>query len=253
MLIWSNFPCTENPASQKHLTQGNASLFSSLFFSLCLVDGWRHHTCRSGQFSVAFSKKQSQIPPAVVGWPFPPAPQEALSGRSAYSQSSKLTLNSCSKKAAAVVVASTVDLHSNWPFVFVSYLFIFILFYFILFYFIFLETGFLCVSLAVLGHSVHQAGLCLCLLSAGIKGMRHHAWLIYFLFLEKGHKFNFHERLHILWMFLKHTYNLNNQEAETEAEAGRPLSSYNFSSRVSDALFSHPPPAVSIVHIGTGR
>ena len=136
MLIWSNFPCTENPASQKHLTQGNASLFSSLFFSLCLVDGWRHHTCRSGQFSVAFSKKQSQIPPAVVGWPFPPAPQEALSGRSAYSQSSKLTLNSCSKKAAAVVVASTVVLHSNWPFVFVSYLFIFILFYFILFYFI---------------------------------------------------------------------------------------------------------------------
>ena len=116
MLIWSNFPCTENPASQKHLTQGNASLFSSLFFSLCLVDGWRHHTCRSGQFSVAFSKKQSQIPPAVVGWPFPPAPQEALSGRSAYSQSSKLTLNSCSKKAAAVVVASTVVLQSNWPF-----------------------------------------------------------------------------------------------------------------------------------------
>ena len=158
MLIWSNFPCTENPASQKHLTQGNASLFSSLFFSLCLVDGWRHHTCRSGQFSVAFSKKQSQIPPAVVGWPFPPAPQEALSGRSAYSQSSKLTLNSCSKKAAAVVVASTVVLQSNWPFVFVSYLFIFILFYFILFYF-FRDRVSLCIPGCPGTHSVDQAGL----------------------------------------------------------------------------------------------
>jgi hypothetical protein len=50
---------------------------------------------------------------------------------------------------------------------------------FILFYIYFLETGFLCVSLAVLelcrpGWPQTQKSACLCLPSAGIKGVHHH-------------------------------------------------------------------------------
>jgi len=49
----------------------------------------------------------------------------------------------------------------------------------------FFETGFFCVALAVLGNSLCRPGwpqtqkfACLCLPSAGIKGMRHHAWQV---------------------------------------------------------------------------
>jgi hypothetical protein len=53
------------------------------------------------------------------------------------------------------------------------------------FWFWFFKTGFLCVALAALELTVDQAGLepgtqksaCLCLPSAGIKGVRHHAQL----------------------------------------------------------------------------
>jgi hypothetical protein len=48
---------------------------------------------------------------------------------------------------------------------------------------LFFETGFLCVALAVLnslcrpGWPQTQKSACLCLPSAGIKGVHHHAWL----------------------------------------------------------------------------
>jgi hypothetical protein len=47
------------------------------------------------------------------------------------------------------------------------------------FFFFFFETGFLCIALAVLepGWPRTQKSACLCLPSAGIKGVCHHAWL----------------------------------------------------------------------------
>jgi hypothetical protein len=62
------------------------------------------------------------------------------------------------------------------------------------------ETGFLCVALAVLeltllpGWPRTQKSACLCLLSAGIKSMRHHAWLLPDLYSPL-----FPNHLHILW------------------------------------------------------
>ena len=50
------------------------------------------------------------------------------------------------------------------------------------------ETGFLCVALAVLalcrpGWPRTQKSTCLCIPSAGIRGVCHHAWLVTYIFL----------------------------------------------------------------------
>jgi hypothetical protein len=60
------------------------------------------------------------------------------------------------------------------------------LFFVWFFLLLFFETGFLCIALAIPGWPGTQKPACLCLPSAGIKGLRHHAWLIYLYFICMG-------------------------------------------------------------------
>ena len=90
---------------------------------------------------------------------------------------------------AVVLVACAVSLMASaialvaHAVAFVASSMVLFFFFFLFLSFFFFKTGFLCVALAVLnslcrpGWPQTQKSTCLCLPSAGVKGVRHHAWL----------------------------------------------------------------------------